>query len=47
MLDYFDMMPGAEERMAGRRALSAWCGWIQTCPAAQVTRPVLIKEAMA
>ncbi|WP_306110605.1 MULTISPECIES: hypothetical protein [unclassified Roseovarius] len=47
MLDYFDMVPGREERIAAGSALAAWCGWMQTCPAAQATRPVLTKETMA
>ena len=47
MLDNFDMMPGGEERIAAQRALSAWCGWMETGPAARAMRPVLTKEAMA
>ncbi|WP_428516907.1 glutathione S-transferase family protein [Roseovarius sp.] len=47
MLDYFGMVPGGEERIAARPALAAWCGWMETCDAAQETRPNLTKEAMA
>ncbi|MFN3209162.1 MAG: glutathione S-transferase family protein [Roseovarius sp.] len=47
MLDYFGMLAEGEERIAARPALAAWCGWMETCPAAQVTRPALTKEAMA
>jgi glutathione S-transferase len=47
MPDNFGMVPGGEEMIAARPALSDWCGWMETCPAAQATRPELTKEAMA